>query len=120
MKKFLAVYLGSQTSDSFKKWQSMDEAARKAREDAGMKAWQEWMIRHQGAVKDAGGPLGKTKRTSSAGIADVRNNLSGYTVIEAESHEAAAKAFEQHPHFALFPGESIEIMEVLPIPGQHP
>jgi len=25
--------------------------------------------------------------------------------------------FEGHPHFAIFPGESIEIMPVLPIPG---
>ncbi len=38
---------------------------------------------------------------------------------EAESHEAAAKLFLSHPHFSIFPGDSIEIMECLPIPGQH-
>jgi hypothetical protein len=26
--------------------------------------------------------------------------------------------FEKHPHFSIFPGDSVEIMEVLPIPGQ--
>jgi hypothetical protein len=25
--------------------------------------------------------------------------------------------FEDHPHFSIFPGESVEIMPVLPIPG---
>ncbi|MDR3462508.1 MAG: hypothetical protein P4L76_09375 [Beijerinckiaceae bacterium] len=35
----------------------------------------------------------------------------------AESPEAAAKLFENHPHFTIFPGESVEVMPVLPIPG---
>ena len=35
----------------------------------------------------------------------------------ADSHEAAAKLFEMHPHFSIFPGESVEIMPILPIPG---
>jgi hypothetical protein len=25
--------------------------------------------------------------------------------------------FENHPHFAIFPGEAVEVMPVLPIPG---
>jgi len=34
-----------------------------------------------------------------------------------ESHAAAARLFENHPHFAIFPGESVEIMPILPIPA---
>ena len=34
-----------------------------------------------------------------------------------ESHEAAAQLFLNHPHFTIFPGESVELMECLPIPG---
>jgi hypothetical protein len=30
---------------------------------------------------------------------------------------AAAKLFEDHPHFAIFRGEAIEIMPILPIPN---
>jgi hypothetical protein len=37
-------------------------------------------------------------------------------IVEAESHEAAAALFSEHPHFAVFPGDSVEIMECLPIP----
>ena len=64
-----------------------------------------------------GGPLGKTKKITQSGIADVNNEMGGFTVIRAESQEAAAKLFENHPHFAIFPGESVEVMPVLPIPG---
>jgi hypothetical protein len=31
---------------------------------------------------------------------------------------AAAKLFEGHPHFTIFPGDGVEVMEVLPIPGR--
>ena len=32
-------------------------------------------------------------------------------------NEAAVKLFEGHPHFTIFPGDSVEVMECLPIPG---
>jgi hypothetical protein len=35
------------------------------------------------------------------------------------SRPPAAHMFENHhPHFAIFPGDSVEIMEILPIPGR--
>jgi hypothetical protein len=34
-----------------------------------------------------------------------------------ESHEAAARLFENHPRFAVFPGDAIEVMECLAIPN---
>ena len=43
--------------------------------------------------------------------------LSAYTIVRAQSHEAAARMFEKHPHFPNFPGDCVEIMPVLPIPG---
>jgi hypothetical protein len=63
-----------------------------------------------------GGPLGKTKKVTQRGIEDVSNEMAAYAVVCAESHEAAAKLFENHPHFVIFPGESVEIMPVLSIP----
>ena len=64
-----------------------------------------------------GGPLGKTKKVTPGGVADTRNELGAFMVIRADSHEAAARLFEKHPHFTIFPGDSVEIMPVLPIPG---
>ena len=114
MKEFLAVYTG--TPDAFAKWQKLDEATRKQREAQGMKAWESWMETHKASIAVEGGPLGKTKRIGADGITDIRNNLAGFVVVRAESHEAAAKLFLNHPHFTIFPGDSVEIMERLPIP----
>ena len=63
--------------------------------------------------------LSETERKAKekAGMADVSNEMGAFTVVRAESHEAAARMFENHPHFAIFPGEAVEIMPVLPIPG---
>jgi hypothetical protein len=38
-------------------------------------------------------------------------------VVLADSHENAAGLFKDHPHFTIFPGDSVEVMECLPIPG---
>jgi hypothetical protein len=117
MKKFLAIYLG--TASAYEtEWKTMDEVKRKKLEASGFKAWGEWMTANQAAIVDQGGPLGKTKRTGAQGISDSRNNMTGYVVVQAESHQAAARMFENHPHFTIFPGDSVEIMECLPIPGQ--
>ena len=82
-----------------------------------MASWKAWVEKHQGAIVGMGGPLGKTKKVTPRGIADISNEMGAFTVVRADSHEAAAKMFENHPHFAIFPGESVEIMPVLPIPG---
>ena len=75
------------------------------------------METNKASIVVAGGPLGKTKRAAPKGIEDTRNDMVGYVVIKAESHDAAAKLFQNHPHFTIFPGDAVEIMEVLPIPG---
>jgi hypothetical protein len=111
MKTFLALYMGSDTP--------VDPGALDpATIDKGMAAWGRWMADHAGQVVVTGGPVGKTKKTGKDGVTDIRNKVAGYVVVQAESHEAAAKLFENHPHFAIFPGDSVEIMEQLPIPGQ--
>lgn len=118
MKKFLAIYIGTAEALERSGWNSMDEAKRKATEASGIKAWGEWMRVHASNVVVEGGPLGKTKRTAANGVSDIKNSMVGYVVVQAESHEAAARMFVDHPHFTVFPGDSVEVMECLPIPGQ--
>ena len=114
---YLAVFLGSKTSAKMTAWNALPEAERKAKEREGMTAWYAWADKHRGAIVSMGGPLGKTKKVTERGIVDVSNEFGAFTVVPAQSHEAAAKLFENHPHFAVFPGESVEVMPVLPIPG---
>jgi len=115
MKQFMAIYLGSREARS--KWDQLSEAERKERQEKGMSAWRDWVATHRDSIVEGGGPLGKTKRADAKGISDVRNNIAAYVVVRAESQEAAAKMFLNHPHFALFPGEAVEVMECLPVPG---
>ena len=114
---YLAVFLGSKTSAKMAAWTALSESERKAREQQGMAAWHGWVEKHQGAIVAMGGPLGRTKKIDASGIADIANEMGAFTVVRAASQEAAAKMFENHPHFAIFPGERVEVMPILPIPG---
>jgi hypothetical protein len=114
---FLAVFLGSKTSPQRKAWDALPEAERKAKEQEGIAAWKAWMTKHQAAVATMGGPLGKTKKVGRHGIEDVGNEMGAFMVVRAASHEQAAKLFEGHPHYMIFPGDRVEVMPVLPIPG---
>jgi transcription antitermination factor NusG len=117
MKKFMAVYTGSIEARRNSGWDALDESTRKEREASGLQAWMDWGAKHAAAIVDQGGPLGKTKRASRAGIADTRNSITGYVIVQAESHDAAVRMFENHPHFTTFPGDSVEVMDMIPIPG---
>lgn len=114
---FLAIFLGDGTGARRREWEAMPEADRRAREAEGMAAWGAWAEKNQAAIVGMGGPLGKTKRVSQAGIEDVSNAVAAYTIVRADSHDAAARLFEGHPHFTIFPGEAVEVMPVLPVPG---
>ena len=114
---YLAIFLGCKTSPRMKAWMALPDAEKRAKEKAGIAAWKAWVEKHQGALVAMGGPLGKTKKVTEKGIADVSNEMGAFTIVRAASHEAAAKMFEGHPHFAIFPGESVEVMPVLPIPA---
>ena len=109
MKQFLAVYLGS--PDKMKAWKP-DEATMKA----GMEAWMKWATDNASVIVDQGSPLGKTKRIDKSGITDISNEMGAWTVVQAESYDDAAKLFLNHPHFTVFPGERVEVMECLPMP----
>lgn len=117
MKKFLAIYTGTAAGVEKSGWNAMTDRERQEREQAGIRGWEEWGKAHADSIVDDGTPLGKTKRASADGIADAKNGICAYTVVRAESHEAAVKLFENHPHFTIFPGDAVEVMECLPLPA---
>jgi hypothetical protein len=115
MKTFLAIYTGSPAGMAA--WHALDPDTRAARERDGMAAWGAWVAAHEADLVDGGAPLGKTLRVTPDGIAPIRNAMAAFSLVRAETHEAAAKLFEGHPHFTVFPGDGIEVMECLPVPG---
>jgi hypothetical protein len=117
MKQFLAVFTGNEAAMARSEWPRLSEAERQQRTQQGMAGWHAWMQQHQARLVVSGGPLGKTLKVSPAGVAPTRNDLCGYLVITAPSHEAAAALFEGHPHFSIFPGDAVEVLECLPVPS---
>ncbi|HWE98586.1 MAG TPA: hypothetical protein VG248_02210 [Caulobacteraceae bacterium] len=107
MSKFLAVFTGGGGGAA----PDADTIGR------GMAAWSAWMTRHADKIVDTGGPLGKNRRVSKAGVQDASNTMAGYVIVEADDAEAAARMFESHPQFTIFPGDGVDVMPVLPIPG---
>lgn len=94
-------------------WMQKPEEERKSTEDELKKEWDEWLKAHEKNVQKTIG-LGKTKRVSADGIADTKNGLMLSSYVEADSLEAAAEIFKDHPHLKI-PDATIEIMETMPI-----
>ena len=115
MKRYLAVFTGSPAAMA--SWEALPESERQQRQAKGMAAWKKWASENAASIVEMGGPLSRTKLVSKGGISDIRNNLAAFTIVQAETQEAAARLFIDHPHFTLFPGEGVEVMEVLPIPA---
>jgi len=113
MTKFMALYLVP--TSVTENWAKTAPEDRKATEEKMRGEWMQWMSAHAAMVKETSAG-GKTKRVASTGVSDVKNEIMLYSIVEAESHEAAAKAFENHPHLQI-PQSSIEIMAIRPMTG---
>jgi hypothetical protein len=113
MKKFLVLYLVPEQVMS--DWAKTDPETRKPAEDQMRNDWQRWMEEHAEMVTFTEA-AGKTKGVTSTGIADTRNDIMLYSIVEAESHETAAKAFADHPHLRI-PQSSIQVTEVRALGG---
>jgi hypothetical protein len=108
MARFLAVY--TMQPEDLARFRAMPKSDQDAIDAAGLPKWQEWEERNSAAFADPGGMVGKTLRVSRSGVAAATNAICGYVVVEADSIEAAARLFEDHPHFRIFPGDAVDIM----------
>jgi len=114
MKRYFALFqIPQAVVDEWKKNTKPDDM--KASSKTMMHDWEKWMRAHEKVMVDKGAPLGKTKRVTANKISDIRNDLNWYSIVEAESHDAAAKIFADNPHLQI-PQSSIEVMEIPPMP----
>jgi hypothetical protein len=110
---YLAVFLSNKTSPRWRAWYAMSDEERRAKDEVGLAALKAWDEAHEDDIVYMGGPLGPTKRTSPEGVADVVDGLTVFVVVRAASHEAAARLFEDHPHFTIFPCDCVDVMPLL-------
>jgi hypothetical protein len=112
VKKFMVLYMASAAD-----FEKMMKNSTPEQQKKGMDGWMKWMDANKKSLVDGGAPLGKTKRVDSKGTSNTKNEVGGYSIVQAESHDAAAKIFgKEHPHLQM-PGAWIEIVEIMPIPG---
>lgn len=78
-----------------------------------MAAWQAWYGGMGDALVDGGAPVGMSKTVSADGVADNggANPLSGYTVVSAETIEAACEIAKGCPILAGG-GGTVEVAQV--------
>lgn len=108
MNTFIALYLAPVSV--IEAWMKTPQADREVAEKKMREDWDTWATAHASMIKEtkAGG---KTKKVTSTGVTDTKNDIMMYSIIEAESHEVATQAFEGYPHLTI-PEASIEIMAI--------
>ncbi len=114
MQKFLVTYLAP--ASIIDEWRKTEPAKRQEAEKKMQEDWKKWVAEHSGIFADWGGGVGKVKKVTSGGVADEHNDIMLYAIVQADSHEAAAEMFKNHPHLGI-PQASIEIMPIQQLPG---
>jgi YCII-related domain len=107
MSKYLFLYRGPATPmDQF----SAEESEKQ------MQAWGAWMQRVASQLADAGAPFGARDAVCDDGSAATASDQNGYSIIEADSLEAARTLTEGHPFLAEGKGRfTIDIYELVPM-----
>lgn len=80
-----------------------------------MTLWMNWMTKAGPALVDFGSPLGNSHVVPGGG-AGGPGYIGGYSILQADSRDQVTALLEDHPHFHS-PDASIEVLEVLPVPG---
>lgn len=99
------------------RFRSLPKSEQDAVDAAGLPQWAMWEERNAASLADRGGMVGGTLRVTRDGIAPAVNDICGYVIVEAESSEAAAHLFADHPHITIFPGDGVDIMPFLTGPA---
>jgi hypothetical protein len=107
MTKFMVLYRSSASA--------RDQMASATPEQmkAGMEAWMQWTGKAGEAVVDLGAPLAPA---AHVGPGSGAGEISGYSIMQADSAEALGGVLDGHPHLSMT-GNSIEVLEMLSMPG---
>jgi len=107
MHKFMVLYLAPVSAEQMMNVSPEDR-------QKGMEPWMKWMEKCGKALVDGGAPLGKGMRVAKGGASGTKSEVTGYSVLELDSMDAAKKLMADHPHLTV-PGASIEVFEYLPM-----
>ena len=81
-----------------------------------MEKWMAWAKRCGKALVDFGTPLGNGEKITKSGSTESKSNVVGYSILQAESMEAARGLLKGHPHLDMPGGCEIEVHESMEMP----
>lgn len=106
MKKFLVLYHMPMS------FMEMAKDAKLEDMKAGMEAWMAWFARCGDRLVDMGTQLSGGRRLTASGSSASQRNVVCYSIVQAESVEAAEALLADHPHLAWSPDCEIEVHEM--------
>ena len=104
MTKYLALYRSGMTASEQMASSTPEQA------QAGMDAWMAWAGQAGDAVVDLGSPTSVVDPGGDSG-----DPIGGYSILQAESHDALAALLDSHPH--KMTGGTTETLELLSMPA---
>ena len=111
MGKFIVLYHAPASAN-----QQMENASPEEMQ-AGMQAWMKWAEACGSGLVDMGAPLANGQSVTTSGTVASDREVTGYSILQAESMEAAVAMLQGHPHLGWAEGCSIEVHESMPLPG---
>jgi hypothetical protein len=111
MSKFVVIYHAD--ADAVAATQNMDPEEMQK----GMNAWFEWGNGIGDALVDFGTPLMGGIKVTPSGTSPSDKEVTGYSILEAESMDAVAEMLKGHPHLGWAAGCEIEVHETMAVPG---
>ncbi|HEY3902753.1 MAG TPA: YciI family protein [Streptosporangiaceae bacterium] len=107
MSKYLYLYRGPASQmDTM----SEEESA------AQMTAWGEWIGRLGSSLVDVGNPFGTRTAVVDDGTGREPGDLNGYSIVEADSLDAAKSLADKHPFLSEGKGRfAVEVFELVPM-----
>ena len=115
MKKFLILYNAPVDAMTQAAGASPKQQAK------GMEAWMQWAKKAGAHLVEMGSPLTNARQLSSEGkITSVKNQIVGYSILEAENMDGAIALLNGHPHVSGWSVDAtIEIEESMALPGMN-
>ena len=114
MKKYIVLYHTPAEAEA--------QAATASPEDqaAGIASWMAWAARCGEHLVDPGAPLMQGRQLTPDGRNQPGNKgVAGYSILQADSLDAAITLLQGHPHLSWHAACSIEIHETRPVPGME-
>lgn len=110
MKKFLLLYMSPVSPEE------QMQNANPGEMNEGMDLWMKWFDTFKKEIVEQGQPTGSEMNVTKTGSSRPNTYIAGYSILQVDDTDAVKSILADHPHF-MMEGNSIEVLELMPMPG---